>query len=288
MNDHLQGSAEWLEMRRSHIGASDAPIIMGVSPWRTPLQLWKEKRGLLMEDRETFAMSRGKALEAEALQAFEVDTGLMMIPGGVYYHPEHPVLMCSLDGMSVLGETAVEIKCPGAKDHQLALSGRVPDHYYPQLQHQMAVLGHQHIWYYSYDGTSGKAVRVLRDDAYIVDMIARELAFWELVVSGVEPAATIKDFLQRSDDAWIALETRLADIQARRDLLDAEEDAVKVLLLESAGGFPCRGPRLTLSSATVAGRVDYKAVPELHGVDLEKYRKPGTTSWRFTLKKETP
>ena len=40
-----QKSEEWLDWRKKGIGSSDAPIIMGVSPWKTPFELWEEKTG---------------------------------------------------------------------------------------------------------------------------------------------------------------------------------------------------------------------------------------------------
>ncbi len=46
MSALIQHSNEWLELRKNKIGASDAPIIMKVSPWKTPYRLWEEKLGL--------------------------------------------------------------------------------------------------------------------------------------------------------------------------------------------------------------------------------------------------
>ena len=44
MNIELtQNTPEWLEFRRKKIGASDAPIILEVSTWKTPYQLWLVK-----------------------------------------------------------------------------------------------------------------------------------------------------------------------------------------------------------------------------------------------------
>ena len=39
-----QQSPEWFEWRKTGITASDMPIIMGVSPYKTPWQLWAEKQ----------------------------------------------------------------------------------------------------------------------------------------------------------------------------------------------------------------------------------------------------
>lgn len=37
--------AEWLDVRRKGIGGSDVAAILGVSPWRTPLDVWLDKTG---------------------------------------------------------------------------------------------------------------------------------------------------------------------------------------------------------------------------------------------------
>ena len=37
--------AEWLEQRKKGIGGSDVAAIMGLSPWRTPAEVWFEKTG---------------------------------------------------------------------------------------------------------------------------------------------------------------------------------------------------------------------------------------------------
>ena len=38
-------NAEWLQQRTKGVGGSDVAAIMGLSPWRTPLQVWLEKTG---------------------------------------------------------------------------------------------------------------------------------------------------------------------------------------------------------------------------------------------------
>lgn len=36
--------AKWLETRNAGIGGSDASVIMGLNPYKSPYQLWLEKR----------------------------------------------------------------------------------------------------------------------------------------------------------------------------------------------------------------------------------------------------
>ena len=38
----LQGSPEWHEHRRRHRNASETPVLLGLSPWQTPYQLWQD------------------------------------------------------------------------------------------------------------------------------------------------------------------------------------------------------------------------------------------------------
>ena len=39
-------SPEWYELRKSGIGGSDAAAILGLSPWKTNVDLWEEKVGI--------------------------------------------------------------------------------------------------------------------------------------------------------------------------------------------------------------------------------------------------
>jgi len=108
-------------------------------------------------------MREGLRLEPIARELFAIQNGIEMFPRVVV----NDWAMASLDGMSECGKYIVEIKCPGEKDHLLALQGKIPEHYYPQLQHQLYVTGLQSIFYYSFDGTDGVTIVVKRDDAYI-------------------------------------------------------------------------------------------------------------------------
>src|SRR5271170_7079883 len=133
----VQNTPEWEEMRKTKVGASDAPVIMEVSPYKTPYQLWQEKLSLATS-KQNYAMQRGHEMEPMARAAFEELTGLMVTPM-VKFHPLHAWMMASLDGVDVSGQNIAEIKCAGKEDHEIALSGQIPEKYFPQLQHQLEV-----------------------------------------------------------------------------------------------------------------------------------------------------
>lgn len=282
--EHIQGSPEWLAHRRNHLGASDASIVMGLSPWTTPYQLWERKLGLAPEQETTWQMQRGTDMEPVALRQFCDEVDIEMFPQ-VVYHPKHDFMMASMDGLSLDLKQAVEIKCPGQSAHATALDGYVPEYYMPQLQHQLACLGLDVIWYYSFDGTSGVALKVQRDDEFIERMIEMELAFWEKVLLREPPEMTHKDYEDRSSAKRVAYRDRLNTIKQLRAELDEEEKAIKNDLIADANGRSTSGSGLLLTKSYPKGRVDYSSIPELEDVDLEQYRKPSKPVWTLRLTK---
>jgi predicted phage-related endonuclease len=61
--------AEWLKWRQDYVTASDAPALLELHPYVTPLQLWLDKAGKVpREARETPAMRRGTLLEPLAIE----------------------------------------------------------------------------------------------------------------------------------------------------------------------------------------------------------------------------
>ena len=97
----IQNTHEWLEFRRKKIGASDAPVILEVSPWKTPYQLWIEKTSGTPSI-TTHHQKRGLELEELARQTFEKKTGTIMFPK-VVLHPSFDWMMASLDGIDIDG-----------------------------------------------------------------------------------------------------------------------------------------------------------------------------------------
>jgi putative phage-type endonuclease len=173
----IQGTSEWKAFRRSHICASDAIVILGRSPWKSLQDLYEEKV-LGFEQEENPYMSRGKALESLALENFEKETGLEMFP--LVFKDDHFAWMAvSYDGITLNKDTIVEIKCPGRKDHDYAVSKKmIPSKYEPQIQHQMYVADLDFAYYYSFDGQEGVIIEVKRDQALIDFLLEKEQAFW--------------------------------------------------------------------------------------------------------------
>lgn len=150
----VQGSAEWHEHRRTHRNASETPVVLGVSPWLTPYQLFQHKLGITQPELNR-AMLHGQALEPAARAAYEARTGLVMQPlvlvDGDY--------SASLDGLTLGGERLLEIKCPfkGRESTlwQAVADGALPKHYQWQVQHQLMVASAQVADVFVFDGNEG-------------------------------------------------------------------------------------------------------------------------------------
>lgn len=284
MSALIQQTEEWLEFRKNKIGASDASVIMETSPWKTPYQLWCEKMGLNPDLKATSAMKRGVELEDQARLMFSLDTGISVSPK-VIVHPTYNWMMASMDGVSDDNKQAVEIKCPGQEDHAKALQGVAPEKYVAQLQHQLEVLGLDELYYYSFDGEYGVALKVYRDDRFIKKMLKKEEEFYECMQSFTAPKFTNRDYNERSDDLWLAASLRWKSAVAQQKALEFQEKELRESLICMSNGQNTKGGGVSVSKILRKGNVDYAKVPELNGVDLEQYRKGSSEYWKITEEK---
>ncbi len=280
MKPIIQGSAEWLRLRKNYIGASDAPVIMHVSPWKTPYQLWQEKLGLADHDQSNFFTRRGLELEPVARRQFEKLTGLLMFPE-VRFSSEKPFIMASLDGIDLEGKHAVEIKCAGPEDHEKALNNQIPEKYYPQLQHQLYVLNLEMIFYFSFNGSEGKIIEVKRDEKYITQLIEMECSFYKLIQDLLAPEMTNRDYVEKKEEQWLATTNRYLCLEAEIEALEKEKNDLKDQLIGLTNGKNCAGGGIKLTQVIRKGMIDYNAIPELRNVNLESYRKAPIASWRI-------
>lgn len=279
-----QNTPEWLAMRKNYIGASDSPKIMGVSPYGTAYDLWQEKLGLIADKETSWAMQRGHNLEEPARIAFEEMTGLLTA-AEVKFHPKINYMMASIDGIDVEGKAMVEIKCPNKIDHAIATAGEVPEKYIPQLQHQLEVCDLEMAYYFSFDGKTGVIVKVFRDDKYIQKLLQKEKDFWECVQEMKAPQMVEgRDYAKRTEEEWMTLAVRMKEINAelkKSEALEKEKEDIKRKLIQMAGSQNAVGGGIILSQVVKQGTIDYKSIPELQNIDLEKYRKKPIMYWRL-------
>jgi len=273
--DLEQGSQEWLDFRKTKIGASDSASILGIG-FKSPYALWQEKLGL-SETIVNAAMRRGTENEPLAIAAFAMEEGVIVKPA-VYIHPKHEWMAASLDGISSDLKVAVEVKCPGRIDHEIASNKKVPPKYVPQLQHQMEVMGLDEMFYLSYQTESTYCFKVYRDQKFIDKMIEKEYEFYECVQNLVAPFSE-NDHKQISDESWIHASNQYILSRDRRKRFEEEEEFWKNQLVSLSGQSNAMGNGIKLSKTVRQGSIDYKKIPELSNVDLEKYRGKSVEFW---------
>jgi len=177
-----QGTKEWLEWRSQGIGASDAPTIMGENPWKSAAYLLQEKCGGTNTNFKNRDMERGIALEPEARKSYETKVGIRVNPACLQ-SAKHEWQRASVDGLAADGSAVVEIKCGESVYRKASTSRTVPDYYYGQLQHILAVTHLPSIDFYCYlPGRPEVYLCIPGDDRYIKRLLDAESLFWQKIL----------------------------------------------------------------------------------------------------------
>ncbi|GAA4414667.1 lambda-exonuclease family protein [Quisquiliibacterium transsilvanicum] len=279
----LQGSPEWHAHRLAHRNASETPAVLGLSPYTTPLQLWQQRTGRVTVE-TTAAMAHGTATEPEARAMYETLTGNVMQPL-VLVDGEYSA---SLDGITLDGDVIVEIKCPKSKTSSLlqeARAGRVPVHVYWQMQHQLLVSGARLAHLYVFDGKTG----ILIEQAAEPDCWETIRQGWEAFMAHVRddtpPPLSERDVVLRTDPEWETAAREYMALKSAAEAVAGELEAAKQRLVALTTHTSEQGFGVTVSRYLKTGSVDYKKVPELAGVDLERYRGAARQEVRVTVMK---
>ncbi len=176
---------EWLLERKKGIGSSDAPIIMGVSPWKNVVDLYNDKISNSVDETTNYVQERGNRMEPRIRSLYEMISG-QSFPADLVRMEELPWMMASLDGISEDRKSIIEIKVSGKADWE---SGFVPPKYYPQVQHAMLVANADRCFYLSYLYSKKEPIvlsvehlvvlEAFPDREYQREMFDKEMHFWK-------------------------------------------------------------------------------------------------------------
>ena len=162
--------------RNEGIGASDSPIIMGYSSYKTPYQLYLEKIGTITPDEEmTEQQYWGNALEAAILARFSEENDMLLKFPDTQYHPDYPFIYANLDGWAPKERAVVEAKCVNSymkKEWDMALSDGIPLGYLIQIAKQCAIM----------DASRGYCAVLIGGMEYKQFVYERDLALEKLII----------------------------------------------------------------------------------------------------------
>ena len=292
-----QGSQEWLEKRKCCITSTDAASIMGLNPYKSRKDVLKQKLGLGQEQEENEAMKQGRELEPKAREVYMLQENVIVIPE-VCVHDEYFWAMASLDGLAEGGQHIVEIKC-GKSAFEQAQRGEIPQYYRCQMQHALFVTDLKVCHYFCF--WEGKSILLVvhRDEEFILKLIEEEKKFYdEMLFKEVVPLLLrFQQMAQRqkmTDPASLIInqndDKRLEEAIKRFEhhkLTIESHEALKELakqeIIDLCEGRDTEAFGYKITKNYFRGRIKYDAIPDITGIDLEKYRSEGFENW--TIKK---
>lgn len=298
----MNNRAEWIAERRKGIGGSDVAAILGLSPWKTPLAVYLDKRGEGDETPDNEPMLWGRVLEPVIRQQYAERTGrIVRVPEGILTHQHYQFMRANLDGVTD-DCRVVEIKTArGGNDWGEPGTDEIPVPYLLQVQHYMAVTGFEVADVAVLIGGSDFRLYEVPADVELQEMmIAGESDFWQRVVEGRPPEPvsfsdvqamfgriSSQESVEATEDVLEAL-ARLKTIREEIKAAETQEEAAKALIMKAMG----EAEALVKSGKTLATwkmakppvRFDTKGFRAAHPDLYQKFATAGEPSRRFLLK----
>lgn len=185
--------------RKDYIGGSDAAAVLGLSRYRTPLDVWAEKTGAIVRpDRsKELHIKLGHRLEQVVAELFCEETGLeVRRVRETQVHPRFPFLRAQIDRNIIKTSDILECKTTSSFNADQWKDEDVPSEYVVQCLHQLMVTGKDRCWIACLIGGNQEFVfkKIERDDELIDELERKEVAFWEnFIVPKIMPAISASD-----------------------------------------------------------------------------------------------
>lgn len=226
-----QGSSDWQALRKNHLCASDAPVILGASKYKTRDQYIHEKAtGFEPEHSEHTQRLFAKGHEAEvaARAIIEEQIGEDLFPAtcvsncGTY--------LASVDGMTMDGTLLFEHKLLNDDLRQQIAAGELSPMYYWQLEHQFLVTGATKALFVASDGTAENMLQL--EYTHVPERREQLIKAWMQVchdISIYEPPAPQVDVVGVSPESLPALSVQVTGMVTASNLDQFREHALAVI-----------------------------------------------------------
>jgi len=191
--DQEKNPEKWHELRKTGIGGSDAGAILGMNKYSSALTVYMSKKDVENGFTGNASTEWGHILENPIRQMASKELGIEIcaVPG-MYTSIEYPFMNANLDGICYAKEP-VNVNgeiVEGIGGHEIKTSSKgdgfsedeIPDSYYCQVQHYMAVTGLN--WFiltvFFMNNKKGKHYLIHKDSDFIYNkLIPAEKDFWE-------------------------------------------------------------------------------------------------------------
>ena len=243
MQEHkiIQGTPEWHEFRAQHLNASDAPAMMGESPYKTRDALLREKATGVVAEVSSETQRRfddGHRFEALARPLAEKIIGEELYP----VVGSNGKFSASFDGMTMLGDVIFEHKTLNAALAVINPDDRLPLHYRIQMEHQLMVSGAEKCLFMASKWDGGDQLIESRHWWYFPDLLLREsIVFgWKQLekdAASYTPPEVRPEAVGRAPDALPALRIELTGQVTTSNLSEFRAHAQAVLGSIKRDGF---------------------------------------------------
>lgn len=298
-----------MEDRKKYIGGSDVGAIMGVNPWRTPLDVFFEKTGMReIEEIKNEYVYWGKKIEPLIIQKFIEKTNLSCFEEiSIRYHDKYTYLAAHVDGL--IGDhkqnCSAILECKTTsffKKKEWGEEGtdKIPLYYKMQVAHYCNIYDLPKCYIaVLFGGNDFRIYEYNRDLKFEKDIENKLVDFWENHVLTMEPPILIKieeanelyststkDSFKVADNDILNDYYEMIEIQQKISALENEYDSYKLkmmnflkdaeTLIENNGNKLCRW-KTQKSNRFITN--EFKSVyPDIYN----KYLKT-SVSRRFTL-----
>lgn len=145
----------WLKNRKKYLGGSDVSCILGLNPYKTNVQLYGEKKGLIEPDdlSDNPLVQYGTQAEEHIRALFALDhpeLKVEYVPNNSWRNTDYPFAAASLDGWSEDKDGRkgiLEIKTANITNAQQSAKWKdaIPDNYYCQVLFYLGVTGWEYV-----------------------------------------------------------------------------------------------------------------------------------------------
>lgn len=283
--------------RQTYLGGSDVAGILGLSPWRTPLDVYLDKveGSRPIDEAKAKIFRRGTRMEPYILDLLTEEHGIQIVNRGQRYRDKnHAFIAAEIDAEAASGEN-IEAKSANqfaAKNWGAEFTDEIPVYYTAQAMHGMMVKPAPATIFPVLIGSDDfRVYRVERDDETIAAIRDKEVEFWDRVQRrDPPPPSTVSDIERMfSRDSGLAIQASdeivevfnaLKTLKSKAKLLDSEiEDAERQikLYLGEAAILKFGAQQLCSWKSQEANRFDITAFRAKHPAIADKFTKTSTS-----------
>jgi putative phage-type endonuclease len=178
---------EWALNRLGRIGGSEIGAVLGLSPYKSRVELWQEKTGMVKSKSISHLPHVRRGIEAEPIARKLIEEKFRVTYTTPQIKHERYPFVVSLDGLCK--HHVLEIKTMGEAKHLDVKRGVIPDYYIVQVQWGMMLAGRKLGLFASYRPEDGTLYHkwIFEDKRLQRDMCAEALAFCRRVQQKKKP-----------------------------------------------------------------------------------------------------